>query len=121
MNEATYHRWDDLPQEELNPLLRRSLITGDRLMLAHVYMEKGCIVPKHAHENEQLTYILKGTLRFWVGEDEAQVVDVAAGEVLHLPSWVPHRAEALEDTLDLDIFTPPRQDWLDGTDAYLRT
>jgi len=118
---GTHHRWDDLPKESLNPLLDRRLVTGERLMLAHVYMEKGCIVPKHSHDNEQLTYILEGTLRFWLGEDEAEVVDVAAGEVLHIPSGVPHRAEALERTLDLDVFAPPRQDWLDGTDVYLRT
>ena len=79
------------------------------------------MVPLHSHENEQLTYILEGTLRFWLGEDQADVVDVAAGEVLHIPSWLPHKAEALEWTLDLDVFTPPRQDWLDGSDAYLRT
>jgi quercetin dioxygenase-like cupin family protein len=78
-------------------------------------------VPKHSHENEQLTYILEGKLRFRLGEDESQVVDVGAGEVLHLPSWLPHSAEALETTLDVDIFSPPRQDWLDGSDSYLRS
>ncbi len=117
---ATHYRWDDLPKEELNPQLARRLISGERLMLAHVYLDKGCVVPKHAHENEQLTYIVEGALRFWLGEDESEVVDVAAGEVLHLPSNLPHKAEALEDTLDVDIFSPPRQDWLDGSDAYLR-
>jgi quercetin dioxygenase-like cupin family protein len=119
-HEVTRYRWDDLPRETLNPLLQRRLITGERMMLAHVYLEKGCIVPKHAHENEQLTYILEGAMRFWIGEDEAEVVDLAVGDVLHLPSWVPHKAEALERTLDLDVFSPPRQDWLDGTDVYLR-
>jgi quercetin dioxygenase-like cupin family protein len=104
----------------LNPLLERRLVVGDRMMLAHVYLEQGCVVPKHSHDNEQLTYILEGCLRFWLGDDEAEVVDVAAGEVLHLPSNLPHRAEALERTLDLDIFCPPRADWLSGTDAYLR-
>jgi quercetin dioxygenase-like cupin family protein len=117
---ATRYRWDDLPRERLNPLIGRRLITGERLMLAHVYLDRGAVVPKHAHENEQLTYIVEGCLRFWLGDDESEVVDVAAGEVLHLPSNLPHRAEALEDTLDVDIFCPPRQDWLDGTDAYLR-
>jgi quercetin dioxygenase-like cupin family protein len=109
-----------MPKEELKPDLRRRLISTDRMMLAHVYLEKGCIVPQHAHENEQLTYILEGVLRFWLGNDESEVVDVAAGEVLHIPSEVPHKAEALETTLDVDIFVPPRQDWLDGSDAYLR-
>jgi quercetin dioxygenase-like cupin family protein len=104
----------------LNPLIGRRLITGDGLMIAHVYFEKGGAVPTHSHENEQLTYILEGKLRFWLGEDGSEVVDVAAGEVLHIPSNVPHRALALEDTLDCDVFHPPRQDWLDGSDTYLR-
>jgi quercetin dioxygenase-like cupin family protein len=116
----THYRWNDLEREELNPLLGRRLITGAGTMLAHVYLRKGAIVPKHEHHNEQFTYILEGTLRFWIGEEESDVVDVHAGEVLHLPPHLPHKAEALEDTLDLDVFTPPRQDWLDGTDAYLR-
>ena len=89
-------------------------------MLAHVYLEKGCIVPKHSHENEQLTYILEGALKFWIGEDEGKELIVRSGEVLVIPSNVPHKAEALEDTLDVDIFSPPRQDWLDKTDDYLR-
>jgi len=90
------------------------------MMLAHVYLKKGCIVPRHSHENEQITYILEGGLRFWIGANETKVVDVMAGEVLHIPSHVQHKAEALEDTLDVDIFSPPRQDWLDKTDDYLR-
>ena len=80
---ATLYRWDDMPKEALKPDLERRLISTERMMLAHVYLEKGCVVPKHEHENEQLTYILDGVMRFWLGEDESQVVDVAAGEVLH--------------------------------------
>ena len=117
---VTWYRWTDLPLETLSPKLDRRLITGDRMMLAHVYLKKGCIVPKHHHENEQLTYILEGVLRFRIGDDGAEVIEVRAGEVLHIPSNVPHEAEALEDTLDVDVFSPPRQDWLDKTDAYLR-
>lgn len=116
---ATHYRWTDMPKERVTDLLDRRLITADRMMLAHVYLKKGCIVPRHMHENEQLTYILEGALRFWIGEEEEEVV-VRAGEVLHIPSNVPHKALALEDTLDVDIFSPPRQDWLDKTDAYLR-
>ena len=119
-NGATRYRWDDLPKEQLKPDLARRLISTERMMLAHVYLEQGAIVPQHSHENEQLTYILEGTLRFWLGEDQSEVVDVAAGEVLHLPSNLPHKAEALEATLDVDIFCPPQQDWLEGSDAYLR-
>jgi quercetin dioxygenase-like cupin family protein len=117
---VTWYRWDDMPRERLSDRLERRLITGDRMMLAHVYLQKGAIVPRHSHENEQLTYILEGALRFWIGEDEAEEVIVRAGEVLHIPSNVFHKAEALEDTLDVDVFSPPRQDWLDKTDAYLR-
>lgn len=118
---ATHYRWDDLPKEPLKEDLSRRLISTERMMIAQVFLEQGAVVPTHSHENEQLTYILEGTLRFWLGEDQSQVVDVAAGEVLHIPSWLPHRAEALEPTLDVDIFCPPRQDWLDGTDSYLRS
>ena len=106
---ATRYRWKDLPKEQLKPDLGRRLISTERLMLAHVYLEKGCVVPKHSHENEQLTYILEGVLRFFLGEDESEVVDVAAGEVLHIPSYLPHKAEALETTLDVDIFCGARE------------
>jgi quercetin dioxygenase-like cupin family protein len=117
---VTFYRWDQMPKEQLTDVFGRRLITGDRVMLAHVYLKKGAIVPRHSHENEQITYILEGGLRFWIGEDESQVIDVMAGEVLHIPPLVQHKAEALEDTLDVDIFSPPRQDWLDKTDDYLR-
>ncbi len=117
---ASFQTWNDVPLETVTPMLDRKLITGDRIMLAQVFLKKGCVVPRHQHENEQFTYILQGTLRFWIGEDESRVQDVHAGEVLHLPSMVWHKAEALEDTLDLDVFSPPRQDWLNRTDDYLR-
>lgn len=118
---VTHYRWNKMPIERVNATLDRRLITGERMMLAHVYLKKGCIVPRHRHENEQLTYILEGALRFWIGEDEAEVLVVRAGEVLHLPSNVWHKAEALDDTLDVDVFSPPREDWLKKTDDYLRT
>jgi quercetin dioxygenase-like cupin family protein len=117
---ATHHRWEDLPREALNPKIGRRFITGDSMMIAHIYLDKGAIVPKHEHENEQLTYVLEGRLRFTLGAGGDQVVDVAAGEVLQIPAHLPHSAEALEDTLDVDVFHPPRQDWLAGDDAYLR-
>ena len=117
---VTFYRWDEMPKEKVSPMLERRLITGERTMLAHVYLKKGCVVPRHQHENEQLTYILEGGLKFWIGEDEQEIVFVRPGEVLHIPSMVWHKAEAIEDTVDVDIFTPPRQDWLDKTDAYLR-
>ena len=113
-----FFRWADMPKETVTSQLTRRLITGDRMMLAHVYLERGCVVPRHSHENEQITYILEGALRFHIGADGAEEIVVRAGEVLHIPSNVPHMAVALEDTLDVDIFSPPRQDWLDHTDTY---
>ena len=118
---VTFYRWRDMPKEKVSDVLDRRLITGENVMLTHVYLKKGAIVPQHNHHNEQITYILEGGLRFWIGEDQSEVIDVFAGEVLHIPSLVKHKAEALEDTIDVDIFSPPRQDWLDKTDDYLRT
>ena len=115
-----HYRWNELPQEPLRGTISRRVVTGERMMIAHVYLKKNDDVPRHSHENEQLTYILEGGLRFWIGPDESKVIDVMAGEVLQIPSHVQHKAEALEDTLDVDIFSPPRQDWLDKTDDYLR-
>src|SRR4029079_17116084 len=117
---VTLHRWEGMPKTELRPDLHRRFIATERVMLAQLYLEPGSVVPYHEHENEQLTYILEGTLRFWLGEDQSEVIDVHAGEVLHTPSWLPHKAEALERTVDVDIFTPPRQDWIDGTDRYFQ-
>ncbi len=113
-----HFRWDDMPKETVTEQITRRLVTGERSMIAHVYLDKGAVVPRHAHDNEQFTYILEGALHFWIGEDEAHEIVVRAGEILHIPSNVPHKAEALEDTFDVDVFTPPRQDWLDGTDTY---
>ena len=117
---ATRYRWDDLPKEELKPDLHRRLIPAERMTIGHVYLDKGCVVPLHSHENEQLTYILEGALRFWLGADEKEELVVRAGEVLTIPSNLPHKALALEDSLSIDVFCPPRQDWLDKTDDYLR-
>jgi len=120
MTQTQHYRWEDMAKERVTDSLERRLITAERMMLAHVYLEKGCIVPKHSHENEQLTYILEGALHFWIGEDGEEELTVNAGEVLVIPSNVPHKAEALADTLDVDIFSPRRQDWLDKTDDYFR-
>ena len=117
---VTHYNWSTIPLEKVSPLLDRRLISGERIMIAHVYLKKGCIVPSHQHDNEQITYILEGKLRFWIGEEEKMTIDVGAGEVLTLPPNVVHKAEALQDTLDVDVFSPPRQDWLEKTDSYLR-
>jgi quercetin dioxygenase-like cupin family protein len=112
-----HFRWEDIPKEPVNDRLDRRIITGEQAMVTQVFLKKGCVVPEHRHVNEQLTYIVSGALKFFV---EGQEIIVRAGEVLHIPSNVPHAAVALEETLDMDIFAPPRQDWLAGTDDYLR-
>src|SRR3989442_14672868 len=117
---ARLHRWESMPKERLSERLDRRITTAERMMITHVYLKKGCVVPRHQHENEQITYVLEGALRFRLGAEGAQQVDVRAGEVLTIPSNLPHSAEALEDTLDGDIFDPPRQEWLERNAVYLR-
>ncbi len=111
------HNFNDIPPEQLNPLLTRQFISGSQSMLARIVLKKGCTVPEHSHPNEQLAFILEGALRFHIA---GQIHDVRAGGVLVIPPDVPHSAVALEDTVDIDVFTPPRQDWISGNDAYLR-
>ncbi len=113
----THTKWNEVELEALNPLIGRQMITGKDLMLARVLLKKGAVVPEHSHLNEQVTYILEGALKFWI--DGREIV-VRTGEVLCIPPHMPHKAEALEDTVDLDVFYPPRQDWLTKQDAYLR-
>ncbi len=114
--------WNAIPPEQLNPLLSRQFVTGTQAMLSRIQLAKGCIVPHHSHPNEQIVFILSGALRFSVGEPGAyEVYTVRGGETLVIPGNVPHMAEALEDTDNLDIFAPPRHDWITGNDAYLRS
>jgi quercetin dioxygenase-like cupin family protein len=112
-----YIPWHTIPLEDLNPLLQRQFVVGQEIMLARVLLKKGCVVPEHSHHNEQLTYVLDGALKFWI--DGREIV-VHSGEVLCIPAHMPHKAEALEDTVDLDTFTPPRADWIEKKDQYLR-
>lgn len=113
-------KWEEMPKEKLNDRIDRRMITGEKVMLTHVYLKKGAVVPMHAHANEQITYILEGKIRFWIENEDADPITLGPGEVLTLPSNLPHSAEALEDTLDVDIFAPPREDWLNKDDDYLR-
>jgi quercetin dioxygenase-like cupin family protein len=115
--EMKYIKWTDVEREPLNPLIDREMVVGGKLMLARVLMKKGAHVPLHQHHNEQVTYILEGALKFAI--DGKEIV-VGAGEVLCIPPNMPHEAWALEDTIDLDVFDPPREDWLNKTDDYLR-
>ena len=112
-----FYTWDEMETEAMSEWIGRKIISGDKAMVAQVFLKKGAVVPEHFHESEQITYIISGALEF---ELEGTKVVVNAGQVLRIPSNVPHRAVALEDTLDLDIFSPIRKDWLTKDDAYLR-
>ncbi len=115
-----FHRWTDIPEEPLKGSITRRMISGEKAMLAQIVLKKGDTVPRHSHHNEQLTYVITGKLLLRLGEQGEREVVVAAGEVLVIPPNLPHSAEALEDTLDIDVFAPPREDWLTRTDDYLR-
>src|SRR5215472_7925266 len=112
-----FYTWDQMDTEVMSECIGRKIISGDKAMVAQIFLKKGAVVPEHHHESEQITYILEGALKF---ELEGKEVIVHKGEVLHIPSNVPHRAVALEDTLDLDVFSPIRMDWITGDDSYLR-
>src|SRR5512141_2541776 len=112
-----HFKWESMQKEQLNPKFWRKLVTGEKAMLAQIFLGKGFVVPEHHHESEQISYIVQGALKFNL---EGKEIVVRAGEVLLIPSHVPHSAVALEDTIDFDIFSPIRHDWLDGTDNYLR-
>ncbi len=112
-----HQSWDDVPLEVLSEKISRKIISAERTMIAQIFIKKGGVVPMHQHDNEQISYMLEGALEFEVG---GKTVVVRKGEVLCIPSNVPHKAVALEDTIDVDVFCPPRQDWLTGQDAYLR-
>src|SRR5918994_7561331 len=109
------HRWDEIALEKVTEMISRKIVTGEREMLAQIYLKRGALVPMHSHESEQMTYILSGALKFLIGGEE---ITVREGDVLHIPSWLPHQAEALDDTFEMDIFSPVRQDWLDHADEY---
>ena len=110
----TLHRWDEIALEKVTEMISRKIVSGEREMLTQIYLKRGALVPIHAHDSEQMTYILQGSLRFLVDGEE---IIVREGEVLHIPSRLPHQAEALEDTLELDVFSPVRTEWLDAADA----
>jgi quercetin dioxygenase-like cupin family protein len=112
-----YFAWDSVPLEVMSDTISRKVISGEKAMLAQVFLKKDGVVPEHHHESEQVSYILEGVLKF---ELEGKEVVVRKGEVLCIPSYVPHRVVALEDTLGLDVFSPIRKDWLAKDDAYLR-
>ena len=114
---ARLHRWDEIALEKVTEMLSRKILSGEREMIAQVYMKRGCLVPMHSHESEQMTYVLQGALKFLIRGEE---ITVREGEVLHISSWVEHQAEALDDTFELDVFSPVREEWLEQSDEPFR-
>jgi quercetin dioxygenase-like cupin family protein len=110
------HRWDEIALDKVTEMLSRKIVTGEREMLVQVYVKRGCLVPLHTHASEQMTYVLQGALKFLVGGEE---ITVREGEVIHIPSGIEHQAEAMEDTFELDVFSPIRAEWLTGADDGL--
>ena len=112
--------WNDVPIEEVTPKMKRQIVHGDRIMIVKMQFADGFLVPLHHHENEQITQVTKGKMRFWLGANKEEVIDLIPGDVLVIPSNVPHEALMIGECEGIDTWTPPRQDWLDGTDDYLR-
>jgi quercetin dioxygenase-like cupin family protein len=113
MTTVQLHRWDEIALEKITEMISQKIVAGEREMLAQIYLKRGALVPMHSHESEQMTYILQGALKVLVGGEE---ITVREGEVLHIPSWTPHQAEALEDTFELDVFSPVRHDWISAAE-----
>jgi quercetin dioxygenase-like cupin family protein len=112
--------WDTTPIEQVNPSMQRRIISGEKMMIARMKFKDGFLVPLHSHVNEQITQVISGTIRFWFGENKDQTLDLHAGEVIVIPSGLPHEALMIGEVEEVDSWAPPRQDWLDGTDNYLR-
>ena len=119
-NSARHIKWDEMPYEQLSEHIQRRFVHGESIMLAQFQLARGAIIPLHSHHNEQVSYILAGALKFWIGSEDGEEIVVGAGEIIHLPANLPHQAEAVEDTVALDLFSPPREDWINREDAYLR-
>jgi len=112
--------WNNVPSEEVTPQMQRKLVWGEKLMIARMQFKDGFRVPKHSHENEQITEVISGTIRFWFGENGEQEMDLHAGEMVVIPANLPHEALMIGAVEEIDHWAPPRQDWLDGTDHYLK-
>ncbi len=112
--------WDDVPVEQVTPLMERKIVTGDKVMIAKMKFKDGFLVPLHSHENEQVTQLISGKMRFWFGENKEQEMEMNPGDVIVIPANLPHAALMIGDVEEIDTWAPPRKDWLDGTDDYLR-
>ena len=117
---VTKLNWDSVPAETVNPSMLRQIVSGDKLMIAKIKFKDGFLVPLHQHVHEQVTQVISGKMRFWFGENKEQTMDLEPGDVVVIPSNLPHEALMIGDVVEVDTWAPPRQDWLDKTDDYLR-
>ena len=113
-------QWDDVPMETVNPSMRRQIITGELMTVARIYLKDGFLVPMHSHHNEQITQVISGVLKFRLGEDGGETIDVGPGQVIVIPANLPHEARVIGDVVETDMWAPRRDDWLNQTDDYLR-
>ena len=113
-------RWDEVSTEEVTPSMKRKIIAGEKMMIAKMNFKDGFLVPLHSHENEQITSVISGSIRFWFGENKEEEMELNAGDIIVIPAHLPHEALMIGDVEEIDSWAPPRQDWLDGTDNYLR-
>lgn len=112
--------WSKVPVEQVNDKMKRQLVYGEKVMVSRIQFEDGCIVPLHHHENEQITQVVSGQMRFWFGADESEIIELGPGDTIVIPANLPHKALTIGPVEEIDIFAPPRQDWIDGTDDYLK-
>ena len=112
--------WENVPTEQVTPEMQRKIISGEKMMIARMKFQDGFVVPLHSHINEQITQVISGTIRFWFGDNKDQVMDLGAGDVIVIPSNLPHEALMIGEVEEIDSWAPPRADWLDGSDDYLR-
>ena len=112
--------WESVPSEQVNQGMSRKIVWGEKLMVSRIKFTDGFLVPQHSHVHEQITQVLSGTIRFWFGENREQVMDLHSGDVVVIPSGLPHEALMIGEVEEIDTWAPPRQDWLDKTDDYLR-
>ena len=112
--------WSDVPVEQVNNKMKRQMVYGDQVMISRIAFEDGCVIPLHHHENEQITQVVSGKMRFWLGADKSQVLELEAGDTIIIPGNLPHEAVTIGAVIEIDTFAPPRQDWIDGTDDYLK-
>lgn len=112
--------WDDVPEEQVNPYMARKIVYGEKIMISKIRFKDGFKVPLHSHENEQITEVVKGKMRFWFGENREKVIELGPGETVVIPAHLPHEALMIGDVEEIDTWAPPRQDWIDKTDKYLR-